>query len=85
MSNLTANPTPKFLLTSQHEVDSLLEWINKRLEAKGFIFVGELKELVGLETTYIDDRWGWKELKVITVQKMNEGFLIDLPSAEQIQ
>ena len=59
--------------------------MNDIIDTYEVVSVADLNELVGLPTSYMDNKWGWIYLGDVQVRQIREGFLIDLPSAEPIQ
>jgi hypothetical protein len=54
------------------------------LEMYEVVSVADLNDLVGFETSYVDQKWGWTYLGNARVRPIREGFLVDLPPAEPI-
>lgn len=46
--------------------------------------VADLYELVGLSSTHTDHKWGWTDIRGAGVQRVRDGFLLDLPSPEPL-
>jgi hypothetical protein len=46
--------------------------------------VTDLHDLVGLPSTYVDNKWGWENLSYANVRQIREGYLLDLPPVEPI-
>jgi hypothetical protein len=44
-----------------------------------------LKELLGLESNPVDNKWGWPFLTDASVVAVRDGFILDLPPEEPIQ
>jgi len=41
-------------------------------------------ELVGLDSTHTDHKWGWEELTGAGVSRIRGGYLLDLPEPEPL-
>lgn len=48
----------------------------------GMASVGDLKDLVDIETNYTDNKWGWVSLSEASVARVREGYLINLPKPQ---
>lgn len=48
------------------------------------VYLSDLKELVGLPTTYKDSRWGWTSLNCIVLCQVSQGYRIDLPEVKEL-
>jgi len=49
-----------------------------------FASVADYYDLLGLETTPIDNKWGWTYLNNVQVRQVRQGYVIDLPPAEEL-
>jgi hypothetical protein len=72
------------VLVSREEAETVLERLNDILEKFDVVSVADLHQLVGLPSTYIDNKWGWSSLRFADVRQIREGFLLDLPPVEPI-
>lgn len=74
-----------FILSSREEAALVLERMQDIIDNYEVVSIGDLHDLVGLPTTYIDNKWGWTFIGDVQIQQIREGYLINLPSAEPIQ
>lgn len=74
----------EFILQSREEAELVLERLGDIIDAYEFASVGDLHELLGEPTTYVDNKWGWIFIGDANVVQIREGFLLDLPPAEPI-
>lgn len=72
------------VLVSREEAETVLERLNDILQKYDVVSVADLHQLVGLPSTYIDNKWGWSSLRFADVRQIREGFLLDLPPVEPI-
>ena len=61
-------------------IDRLYDVVNKYEEAT----VADLYELVGLSSTHTDHKWGWTDIRGAGVQRVRDGYLLDLPNPEPL-
>jgi len=73
------------ILGNRDEADLVLERMQDILNQYDIVSVADLKELVGLPASYIDNAWGWTFLGDVQIRQIREGYLLDLPSSEPIQ
>lgn len=73
-----------YILTSREEAEVVLERLNDLIDTHEVASVADLRDLLGQETTYVDNKWGWIYLADTRIRQVREGFLIDLPPAEPI-
>jgi len=74
-----------FILSSREEAELVVERMQDIIDNYEVVSVGDLNDLVGLPTTYMDNKWGWTYIGDVQIRQIREGYLIDLPSAEPIQ
>jgi len=80
---------------AKHNFDEIV--LNSRVEAEEVIdrlydvvsryesaSVADLYELVGLSSTHTDHKWGWTNIRGAGVQRVRDGYLLDLPSPEPL-
>jgi hypothetical protein len=80
---------------AKHNFDEIV--LNSRVEAEEVIdrlydvvsryesaSVADLYELVGLSSTHTDHKWGWTDIRGAGVQRVRDGYLLDLPSPEPL-
>jgi len=74
----------EIIVVSRDEAELVLERLGDIIDQYDAASVADLHDLVGLPTTYIDNKWGWTNLQYADVKQVREGFLIDLPSVEPL-
>ena len=72
------------LVEDREEAELVLQNLYEALAAYDVVSVSDLKTLVGLPQTYVDDKWGWSSLKGSTIRHTRGGWLIELPQPEPI-
>jgi hypothetical protein len=73
-----------FVLESREEADLVIERMSDILDTYEVVSVADLNELVGFQSSHVDNKWGWFHLGNVHVRQIREGYLIDLPPAEPI-
>ena len=66
---------------AERVIDSLFEIISKYNQAT----LVDLYDLVGVQSSYTDRRWGWTDLRGAGATRINNGYLLDLPRPEQLE
>lgn len=79
------NVRDDLIFGSREEAALVLEKMNDVIDQYECVSVADLNDLVGLETSHVDYKWGWGYLPNIQIRQIREGFLLDLPPAEPIQ
>lgn len=74
----------EIVLPTRVEADRVLERLYDLLSQYEVATVADLYSLVGVTGNYTDDKWGWTELRGSRVERIREGYLLDLPKPEPI-
>lgn len=75
----------EILLTSREDAELVIERLTDIIDKYEVASVADLYDLVGLQTSYIDNNWGWTSLAYADIRQIREGYLIDMPAAEPIR
>lgn len=82
---INSRPVGKdLILTTREEADVVVERMIDIIDKYDFASLGDLYELVGLPSTYTDQKWGWTFLNDIEIRQVREGWLIELPPVDPI-
>jgi hypothetical protein len=65
---------------AEEVIDKLFELVSRYESAT----VADLYELVGLNSTHTDHKWGWTDLHGAGVSRIRGGYLLDLPEPEAL-
>lgn len=66
------------------EAEGVLEQMYDILGRYEFVRVADLKSLVGISDSPIDNKWGWTTLKGSGVDRVRNGYLLRLPRPEPL-
>ena len=80
----SSNTIDDIVLATRVEADAVLDGMFDVLKQYNQINVGDLYELVGLEGTFTDQKWGWTDLRGAGAVRVRNGYLLDLPRPEQL-
>jgi hypothetical protein len=67
-------------IEAQAVLDQLFEVVSQFEQAS----VADLYDLVGLEPKHTDYKWGWSDLYNANVQRVRNGYLLDLPEPQPL-
>ena len=81
----SAKPFENVVLEDKRDAEEVLSSMNDYIEQYQNVRVSDLYDLVGITSTYVDRSWGWSDLRGSSVQRVREGWLINLPSPEVIR
>ena len=74
----------EIVLDTRAEANDVLDRMYDILDRYKEVTVADLYDLVGLEKSYTDEKWGWTDLEGSKVIRAHDGYILDLPKTEQI-
>lgn len=70
------------VLENRGEAESVLSTMDELVETYGMVSVADLYELVGIQGSYTDNKYGWtKNIRNASVVRVRDGYLLKLPKA----
>lgn len=72
------------ILGTREEAELVIERMMDVIDKYDVVALAALYELLGLETSPIDFKWGWTNLVSAQVRQIRQGYLIELPPLEEI-
>jgi hypothetical protein len=74
----------EIVLQSRVEAEEVLGNMIDLIEKYGQVSVGEMYELVGTSSTWVDNKWGWKHLGDAYPSHVKNGYLLNFPRPEPL-
>lgn len=74
----------EWILPTRQEAQATLSQMQDILDVYDVVSVADLKEMLGVRKTYVDDNWGWVYLQDAAIKQIREGYLLQLPPPEEI-
>jgi hypothetical protein len=75
----------EIVISSRAEAEEVLDRMFEFLSRYGVVRVDELYEMIGIDSTHTDHKWGWTSLGGAKVARLRTGgFLLDLPEPEAL-
>ena len=76
-------PEPsEIIISSREEAEAVLERMIDVIETYESVSLADYYDMLGLASSPVDNKWGWKYLSNARVNQTREGFVIDLPRME---
>jgi len=72
------------ILDSKSEAEMILDTMFDVLRRYQMVSVADYYDMLGLETQYTDNRWGWTFLSSANIVQTRDGWVIELPPAEEL-
>lgn len=74
----------EIILATRVEAEQVIDRLFDLVLKYEFATVADLYELVGISGNYTDDKWGWTDIRGADVQRVRNGYLLDLPKPEPL-
>lgn len=74
----------EIVLDTRQEAEEAIDRMFDLVGQYGSATVSDLYELVGIQSTHADQKWGWEELRGAGVSRVRGGYLLDLPDPEPL-
>jgi len=69
------------ILASRGEVEEVLSMLSDLVIDYDVATVADLYGMVGIDTSFTDNKYGWTDLRSATYHHVREGYMLDLPKA----
>ncbi len=74
----------EIILETRAEAEEVIERLFDLIERYQSATVADLYELVGIQGSYTDDKWGWIDIRGAGITRIRNGYLLDLPRPEPL-
>jgi hypothetical protein len=74
----------EIILATRVEAEEVIDRLFDVVSRYETATVADLYEMVGVTGNYTDDKWGWTDLRGASVQRVRNGYLLDLPRPEPL-
>jgi hypothetical protein len=75
----------EIILPTRVEAEEVLENLYNILSRYEQATVSDLYDLLGVTGNYTDEKWGWTELTGSGIDRVREGYLLDIPKPEPLR
>lgn len=73
------------LFATRSEAEEVLNHLITTCIQRGVATVGDLYSLIDIPKTYIDENWGWRNLRSARVIRAHNGYILNLPKLEDVR
>jgi hypothetical protein len=75
----------EIVIQNRQEANEVIDQLFDVLSRYGSVPVASLYELTGIESSHMDYKWGWTDLRGAKATRLSDGrFLLDLPEPQQL-
>lgn len=69
------------ILDNRGEAEEVLSRMDELIEVYGLVSIADLYDLVGINGSYTDNKYGWTDIRSAKVVRIRDGYLLKLPKA----
>lgn len=69
----------EIILEERGEAERVMDELGHILDAFDVVTVGEMYSLVNITGSYTDEKWGWNDLRGAKIERIRDGYLLNLP------
>lgn len=74
----------EIMISDRGEAEKVLFHLYDLCEDYGMASVADFYDLVGIDSNFTDQKYGWTDLRGVTVERVRGGYIIDLPRAKPL-
>ena len=74
----------EIVLETRAEASEVLDRLYELVDRFGSASVADLYDLVGVQSSHTDQKWGWEELRGTGIGRVRGGYLLELPDPEPL-
>lgn len=75
----------EIVLSTRGEAEEVLDRLTDLINDYDVALVSDLYDLVGITGSFTDDKWGWTSLTGARVERVRDGYLLNLPRTQSIE
>lgn len=75
----------EIILSDRTEAEEVIERLRDLVDRFEQATVNDLYEIIGIEGSFTDDKWGWTNLRRAGIRAIRGGYLLDLPRTEALE
>jgi hypothetical protein len=79
-----SNNFDDIIVSSKAEAERVVERLLDIVDKYDVATVADLRNLLGLPSSHVDNKWGWTDIRAADVRQVREGYLIEIPLPEPI-
>ena len=80
-----ANDFQDIILETRAECEEVIDQMFDLTEKYEVATVADLLELIGDDSSYTDDKWGWYDVREFNIRRIHNGYLLDIPRPEPLK
>ena len=73
------------LFAARSEAECVLSHLIAICSQRGVVTAGDLYSLIDIPKTYMDEHWGWRDLRSAQIIRTHDGYILNLPKPEDVR
>lgn len=73
-----------YLVPTREDAEGVLEMMNAITQEYDIVSVHALKEILGIDRSHVDEKWGWAGVIDAEIRGTRDGYLMDFPIPEAL-
>lgn len=69
-----------YIMSSRQEALDVLDMLRENLDNYGLVTLADFFDLIGVESQYVDNNYGWQDLTNVTIVPVRGGYTLSLPN-----
>jgi hypothetical protein len=74
----------EYPMASRSDAEDVLDQLVELIDMYQVASLADFYEMLGLESSPIDNKWGWSVMRNVSIDQVREGYVIKLPPLEDI-
>lgn len=71
-----------YVVNTRQEALDVLDMLRENLDNYGLVTLADFFDLIGIETQYVDNNYGWTDLENVTIVPVRGGYSLSLPNVD---
>lgn len=73
------------VIATRREAEDVLDTMSSLLDQYQFVTVSDFYDIIGVTSSYTDNKWGWKDIRGAGIRRVSGGYILDLPRPEAVK
>lgn len=74
----------EIILPTREDAENVIDGLQNLIETYGVASVADLYDLLDITGSFTDDKWGWVKLRDASVDRVREGYFLNIPKPEAL-
>lgn len=85
ISRSSAQDARGYIIATREDAEEVLEMLADVIDRYEKVTVADLHEMLGLDSTHVDQIWGWLDVRRAQIRQIREGWILELPDPVELR